>query len=103
MNHRGGFILLSGMTGAIDVASRNGDIVLMLPAPLSYAIDARNKFGLVTPDVAGSIKHTHVVGEQFKQDLPSPVHHMRLRMGFGGITIKEVPPEGEAPAADRSK
>jgi hypothetical protein len=95
VDHRGGFILLSGLTGDIDVANRTGDIVLMLPDPSSYAIDARNKFGIVTPDFAGATKHKYLIGEQFTRDHQPTAHRMRLRMGFGGITIKEVPPEGE--------
>jgi hypothetical protein len=97
VDHRGGFILLSGLTGDIDIANRTGDIVLMLPHPTSYSIDARDKFGLVTPDVAGATKHKYIIGEQFTRDQQPAAHHMRLRMGFGGITIKEVPPEGQPP------
>jgi hypothetical protein len=103
VDHHGGFILLSGLTGDIDVRNRNGDIVLMLPDPASYAIDALSKFGVVTPDVTGTTKHKYLIGEQFTRDRQPPAHSMRLRMGFGGITIKEVPPEGElrAPASTK--
>jgi hypothetical protein len=103
VDHHGGFILLSGLTGDIDVANRRGDIVLMLPAPASYAIDARNTFGIVTPDFTGTTKHKYVIGEQFARNGQAAAHRMRLRMGFGGITIKEVPPEGEPPAATSMK
>jgi hypothetical protein len=103
VEHRGGFILLSGLTGDIDVANRSGDIVLMLPAPASYAIDARNKFGVVTPDFVGTTKHKYLIGEQFTRDHQPTAHRMRLRMGFGGITIKVVPPEGEPPAPASAK
>jgi hypothetical protein len=92
VDHRGGYVFLSGMTGDIDIANRSGDIVLMLPAPASYAIDARNKFGIVTPDVAGTTKHKYLFGEQFTRDGQAAAHRMRLRVGFGGITIKEAPP-----------
>jgi hypothetical protein len=98
VDHRSGFILVSGFAGDIDVTSRRGDIVLMLPDLGSYTIDARNKFGIVTPDVEGTTRHKHVTGEQFIRDGQAPAHHMRLRMGFGGITLKELPPEAEAPA-----
>jgi hypothetical protein len=103
VDHRGGFILLSGLTGDLDVANRSGDIVLMLPDPASYAIDARNKFGIVTPDLAGTTKHKDLIGEQFTREHQPPAHRMRLRMGFGGITIKEVPAEGEPPVPMSSK
>jgi hypothetical protein len=103
IDHRGGFILLSGVTGDIDVVNRRGDIVLMLPAPASYAIDARNKFGIVTSDFAGTTKHKYLIGEQFTRDHQPAAHRMRLRMGFGGITIKEVPPEGEPPIPTSTK
>jgi hypothetical protein len=103
IDHRGGYILLSGLTGDIDVVSRRGDILLMLPNPTSYAIDARNRFGIVTPDFAGTTKHKYIIGEQFTRDHQPLAHHMRLRVGFAGITIKEVPPEGEAPASTSVK
>ena len=98
VQHRGGFILLSGFTGDIDVANSSGDIVLMLPDPASYAIDALSKFGVVAPDAAGTTKHKYLIGEQFTRGRQPPGHSMRLRMGFGGITIKEVPPDSELPA-----
>jgi hypothetical protein len=40
IDHHGGYILLSGLTGDIDVTNRRGDILLMLPNPASYTIDA---------------------------------------------------------------
>jgi hypothetical protein len=98
VQHHGGFILLSGLTGDIDVANSSGDIILMLPDPASYAIDALSKFGVVTPDFAGTTKHKYLIGEQFTRDHQPPGHSMRLRVGFGGITIKEVPHEDEPPA-----
>ena len=97
VDHHGGYVLVTGMTGDIDVANRSGDIVLMLPDPASYAIDARDKFGVVALD-DGTATHKYLLGEQFTRDRQAPAHHMTLRMGFGGITIKEVPAEGEAPA-----
>jgi hypothetical protein len=103
VDHHGGFILLSGLTGDIDAANQRGDIVLMLPDPTSYAIDARNKFGAVTPDFSGITAHKYIFGEQFTRDHQPPTHHMRLRMGFGGITIKDVPPEGEPPPSIAAK
>jgi hypothetical protein len=103
VQHHGGFIFLSGLTGDIDVSNRSGDIVLMLPDPASYAIDALSKFGVVAPDVAGTTKHKYLIGEQFTRDRQPPEHRMRLRIGFGGITIKEVPPEGEPPVPTSTK
>jgi len=98
LDHRRGYILLNGMRGDIDVANRRGDVVLMLPIGSAYSIDARNKFGIVTPDLPGSIKHLHVVGEKFESGHAE--HHIRLRMGFGGITIKEIPPEADFYGSD---
>jgi hypothetical protein len=104
VDHRGGYVLLIGLTGDINVASRNGDIVLMLPVQASYAIDAFNKLGVITADMPGTIKHKHIFGEQFTFDQqPRAAHHMRLRMGFGGITIKQVSLEGDASAFTSTK
>jgi hypothetical protein len=99
IDHGAGFVMVSRISGDIEVSSRSGDIVLMLPDPGPYSIDAKSKFGGVSSDFAGSAHREKLIGEQFASANPSPSRRIHLRIGFGGITIKEVPPTPEAPVA----
>ena len=93
IDHRSGFIFVNGVTGDLDVSSRRGDIVLLVPNLASYTVDARDRFGIVTSDATGSMKRCCVLGERLASD-PSPAsHHIRLRMGYGGIALKDLPSE----------
>ena len=95
--HHAGYISVMGMTGDIDASDRRGDIVLMLPNLAAYSIDAHTKTGLVTSDVAATIHRKHLVGESVTHSDAALPHKLVLRMGFGGITIKELPPEAVTP------
>lgn len=100
IRHGAGYILVSRVTGDIEVTSRSSDIMLMLPDPGPYSIDAKSKFGSVSSDFAGTTHSTNLVGEQFAgANPPAPSRRIYLRIGFGGITIKEVPSTPEAPVA----
>ena len=91
--------LVSRVTGEIEATSRSADIMLMLPGPGPYSIDAKSKFGSVASDFSGANHRTKLMGEQFAGANPPPARRIYLRIGFGGITIKEVPPTPEAPVA----
>ena len=93
IHHGGGNILIGNVTGAIEATDREGDIVLMLPTPGPYSIDARSKMGNVTSDFAGQGHVRHMVGKSFVGPDASSPRKIFLRVGFGGITIKEVPRE----------
>jgi len=94
IHHGGGNILIGGVRGSIEATNREGDIVLMLPDPGPYAIDAKSKMGTVTSDFDGKAHVRYFIGERFAgADANSP-RKIFLRVGFGGITIKEVSPEG---------
>ena len=95
IQHRGGNILIDNVTGGIEAPNREGDIVLTLPGPGPYAIDARSKMGTVISDLAGQARLNHFVGEKFAGATDSAPHPIHLRVGFGGITIKEMPPEAQ--------
>lgn len=88
INHAGGQISVTGMTGDIEATSRRGDIVLLLPDLAAYSIDAHTKLGVVTSDTA--------VATRVKASPGS--HRLVLRMGFGGIEIKELPHEAVTPS-----
>lgn len=97
IHHGTGSVSVSGVAGDIDARVGRGDILLWLAAG-SYSLDARTKFGLVSSDLEGSAHNKHLIGESFTQANPPPAHRLHLRMGFGGITLKEILPESQAPA-----
>ena len=99
IHHGAGYVMVSRISGEIEATSRSGDIVVMLPDPGPYAIDARSKFGSVSSDFTGTAHREKVIGEQFASANPPQSRRIYLRIGFGGITIKEVPSTPEAPLA----
>jgi hypothetical protein len=99
IQHGAGYLMVSRISGEIEATSRSGDIVLMLPDPGPYSIDAKSKFGSVSSDFPGTTGRKHLAGEQFANTNPPPSHRIYLRMGLGGITIKEVPSTPEASVA----
>jgi hypothetical protein len=99
IHHGAGSVSVSGLHGAIEATCSRGDILLMLPEAVAYSIDARSKFGTVLSDFAGtSHMYLYLLGERYATAV-SPARRIRLRIGFGGITIKAAPPEAYAPQA----
>jgi len=101
IHHRVGYVSVSGVTGDIDATCHRGDLLLWLPEKGAYSIDARSKVGTVQSDLSGSFSSRYLVGRRFSRSDPSPSSRVYLRAGFGGITIKPVLPESEAPLAAR--
>ena len=99
IQHGAGYLMVSGISGDIEATSRSGDIVLMLPDPGPYSIDAKSKFGSVSSDFAGTAHRKKLLGEQFASGNATPSRRIFLRIGFGGITIKEVPSTPGVPVA----
>ncbi len=100
IRHEAGYVLVSHVTGDIEATSRSSDLMLMLPGPGPYSIDAKSKYGSVASDHAGakvSRRTAKLFSEQFDGTNPAPSRRIYLRIGFGAITIKEVPPTPEAP------
>jgi len=93
IHHGGGSILIGNITGNIEATDREGDIVLMLPTPGPYSIDAKSKMGTTISDIPGRAHVRHLIGEGFTSSDTNSPRKIFLRVGFGGITIKEVPPE----------
>jgi hypothetical protein len=92
IHHGAGYVSVSRVNGDIEVTSRSGDIVMMLPGPGPYSIDAKSKAGGVSSDFEGTTHRTRLVGRAFDAGgAPSP-HRIYLRMGLGDIAIKDVPP-----------
>jgi hypothetical protein len=93
VHHGGGFILVENVTGGVEATNRDGDIVLMLPGPGPYAIDARSKVGTVTSDFEGKAHGNHLLGEKYASASSDSSRRIFLRVGFGGITVKDAPSE----------
>jgi len=72
--------------------------LLWLPAG-TYSVDAKTKFGIVSSDLEGKALNQYLIGQRFTRVTPPAAHRIHLRMGFGGITIKEILPETEIPTA----
>lgn len=90
--HNGpGFVIVSDMTGNIEATGSRGDIVLMLPEQLTYKIDAKTKLGTIVSDFEGHSRKLHFTGRSFISANESASRSLRLRMGYGGISIKAAP------------
>jgi hypothetical protein len=95
IQHDKGYVWVSDVTGDIEVRSHTGDMIVLLPDPGPYSIDARTRMGSVTSDFAGRTKSQFLIGTRFglaSED--EPVKQVHLRMGRGSITIKNGPPSG---------
>ena len=99
IDHHAGQVLAGNMTGDIEAANHDGDIMLLLPEEGKYSIEARSKMGHIASDFAGRTVSRYLVGERFTGAETPASRRIHLRVGFGGITILALPPEGEALAS----
>src|SRR6185503_7412782 len=97
VTHANGYLGITGVAGDIEAQDRRGDIVLMLPDLAKYDIDARTKIGVVSSDAQGKMSNRRITRETSAAG-NQQTRHLRLRMGFGRITIKELPAEAIGPA-----
>jgi hypothetical protein len=95
IDHRGGSVEIGNVTGDIEAANKDGDILVMVPASGKYAIEARSKMGHIASDFEGHTLSRYLVGQRFVGGDPAGAKRLQLRTGFGGITILAIPPEGE--------
>ena len=89
-----GYVWVSDVAGDIEVRSHTGDMIVLLPDPGPYSIDARTRLGSVSSDTAGSGHKQFLVGTQFVHARQAPSRRIFLRMGRGSITIKTGEPSG---------
>lgn len=102
IRHGVGMVTISNIIGDIEATGHRGDVMISLPDVGTYAIDARSKFGVITSDFAGSPTLAfYRVGERFASENTPPAPRIRLRMGFGSITIKRLPRESLAEPVGR--
>ncbi len=93
VRHDNGYVWVSDVTGDIEVRSHTGDMIILLPDPGPYAIDARTRLGSVSSDLIGK-GHRYMVGTHFTFSGSVPARRIYLRLGRGCITIKSGPSSG---------
>ena len=96
IHHDNGYVWVSDMTGDLDVRSRTGDMIVMLPDdPGPGSIDARTRLGSVSSDITGkSLSRISqlLVGSHYDYASQTPKRRIYLRMGRGSIEILQDPP-----------
>jgi len=92
IRHGSGLVQVRGVTGDIQASASRGDILLWLPLG-AYSIDAKTRFGTVSSELDGVSHDRLLLGERFARASPAPSQRLDLRMGFGGITLRQNPPE----------
>ncbi len=93
IHNRTGYVWVSDVTGDIEATSRTGDMIVMLPDPGPYSIDAKTRLGSITSDFTGKAHNNQfLVGSHFLYGSQAPSRRIHLRMGIGSITIKKGPP-----------
>ena len=94
IHHDFGYVWVSDITGDIEVDSHTGDMIVTLPDPGPYSIDARTGMGSISSDLMGRGNKRYIVGSHFVHAAQSPSKRVVLRMGRGSITLKTGPPSG---------
>lgn len=92
IHHDTGYVWVSDVTGDIEATSHTGDMIVMLPTPGLYSIDAKSRLGSIASDFAGAGLSQFVVGTRFSRTGEGPSRRVYLRMGRGSITVKQIPP-----------
>lgn len=88
IHHDSGYVSVSDVTGSIEVSSRTGDMIVMLPDPGAYAIDARTRLGRIDSDLSCRRGNPLLAGGRLICTAPATAPRVRLRMGRGSIEIK---------------
>jgi hypothetical protein len=89
VHHGNGYVWVSGVTGDIEVHSHTGDMIVMLPDPGPYSIDATTRVGSVLSDFTGKGISQFLLGTHFAYASQAASRRVHLRMGRGSITIKK--------------
>ena len=96
VHHDNGYVWVSDVTGDLDVRSHTGDMIVMLPDPGPYSIDARTRLGSVSSDVTGKSRSRFsqfLIGSHFDYASQTPKRRIYLRMGRGSIEILQDVPD----------
>ena len=89
IHHDNGYVWVSDITGDIQAYSHTGDMIVMLPDPGPYSIDARTRLGSVSSDFASKANRSFFLGSRSVHAAEASSHSVHLRMGRGSITIKQ--------------
>ena len=95
VRHDNGYVWVSDIAGDIEVRSHTGDLIVLLPDPGPYSIDARTGLGSVSSDFVGK-GHRYLAGTRFAFAGSAASRRLFLRMGRGCITIKGGTSSGAA-------
>lgn len=91
VKHDNGYVWVSDLTGDVEVKSHTGDMIVALPDPGAYSIDARTRVGSVSSDLYARNRNQFLLGTHYSYSDNAPAHRIFLRMGRGSITIKKGP------------
>jgi hypothetical protein len=94
IHHDTGYIWVSDITSDIEVTSHTGDMIVMLPDPGLYSIDARTALGTISSDFIGMGRNRFLFGNAFNYSDETQWRRIYLRMSRGSITVKKGPPLG---------
>lgn len=103
IHHGTGDVMVNHIVADIEATGHAGDIVLLLPESGQYSIDAKSKIGTVSSDFEGDSERRRFVGIRYAHAASPPAHRIYLRMGLGGITIKESPRSAEPPVGTQGQ
>jgi hypothetical protein len=94
VHHKDGYLSVSDVTGDIQVNSHTGDMIVALPDPGPYSIDATTRVGTVSSDLSGEGHHQFLIGNHYAHTGEAASRRIYLRMGRGSITIQKSLPAG---------
>jgi hypothetical protein len=92
IHHGSGDVVIYDVGGDIDASAHWGEILVQLPKSSEYVIDARNKSGgEISSDFDGRTHYNRLLlGDSLKSEESAQPHHLRVRVGMGGITIQKM-------------
>jgi hypothetical protein len=97
--HGRGDITIYDVSGDIQAHLRAGDIVVQLPQPGVYNIDARTSLGTVYTDFDGARRAPFLMGQRFAGTATGPARQITLRSSVGGISILKMTAPIAAPVS----
>jgi hypothetical protein len=89
IHHHIGTVVVADVGGDVDATNGAGDILVQLRDPEQYSIDAKTRLGAVYSDIKDP-RHHDVIGERLVSDGKTPLHHVNVRVGAGGISIQKL-------------
>jgi hypothetical protein len=92
VKHDYGYVWVSDLTGDVEVKSHTGDMIVSLPDPGVYSIDARTRVGSVSSDLYARNRNQFLLGTHYAYAADGSPNRIVLRMGRGSITILKGTP-----------